>query len=672
MKITFWKGVFCADHRPGDEVLLKKCGFEEHEPTLCDPSKCRACSARIGRRYWSPRIEDATKLRAYCNDRALEVMRKHLSRLAESRAVDSNIVVPSPPGLSYLPYQRAGIAYASSRKDTLIGDEMGLGKTIQALGFINYAKPKKVLIIAPATLVLNWDIEVRKWLVLPYRIVLPQKGSDSLAEFSPDDNVLVLVNYEKIHGHSKSFAFQGPPIEPNRKNEIILPTPITNLLPHTVKLDDQSLPHFEITAAFALSNDSSDRVPIPISHDKKKIILKPPPDFPAKNFSIVIANTSLTTRQCSGLSISPVVDTPLSKSLKRPWDLLIVDEAHALKNPESLRSISVLGHKMLYDLSRRSLFLSGTPIENRPVEIWPIAAALCPAKFGDWWTFTRRYCALHQETRCNRTIWVADGSSHHSELQQRLRTSFMIRRLKRDVLKELPPKRRQMIVLRNVTIDWQQCPELKRWKELHGQEFESALAHLEASRTMDEYKRAARHLDTITIPFTKTSKFRHEAALAKLPACLLLIDEMLDAGLDSLVIFAHHKDVIQKLSEHYGDNSCVIYGDTSMEDRMPIVQAFQRGEKKIFIGGLKAAGVGLNLTRASNLVMVESDWNPAVVVQAEDRLCRYGQKMMVNVIHPVLSGTLDANMVKMVLAKQRVVDKILDSPTELKLRAANS
>lgn len=672
MKITFWKGVFCADHQPGDEILLKKGGFEEHEPTLCDRSKCRACTARIGRRYWSPRIEDATKLKAYCTDRALEVMRKHLVRLAESRAVDSNIVVPAPQGLSYLPYQRAGIAYASSHKDTLIGDEMGLGKTIQALGFINYSKPKKVLVIAPATLVLNWDLEARKWLVRPYHIVLPQTGKDSLTELGTDDDVLVIVNYEKIHGQSKTVPFSCPTVDPNRTCEILLP--LANLSPHHVKLDDESLPHFEVTAAFALTDDPSGRIPVQISRDKKKIVLRPPDDRPARSLSIVVTNTSLAARRCSGTSTSPVVDTPLSKSLKRPWDLLIVDEAHALKNPQSLRSISVLGRGMLYDLSRRSLFLSGTPIENRPVEIWPIASTLCPAKFGDWWTFTRRYCALHQESRCNRTIWVADGSSHHSELQQRLRTSFMIRRLKRDVLKELPPKRRQMIVLKSETIDWQQCPELKRWKELHGQEFERALAQLEASRTMDEYKRAARQLDTITIPFTKTSKFRHEAALAKLPACLQLIDEMLDAGIDSLVIFAHHRDVIQKIEEHYGDDSCVIYGDTSMEARMPIVQAFQRGEKKIFIGGLKAAGTGLNLTRASNLVMVESDWNPAVVVQAEDRLCRYGQKMMVNVIHPVLSGTLDANMVKMVLAKQKVVDQILDSPTEIALRqrAANS
>ena len=129
MKITFWKGVFVADSLPGDKTSLERAGFQQHEPTMCsDRARCKACRAKIGRRYWSPRIEDATRLRSHCTDIALKVMKEHLSRLEKSRAVDANIDVPAPPGLEYLPYQKAGISYAIQRKDTLIGDEMGLGK----------------------------------------------------------------------------------------------------------------------------------------------------------------------------------------------------------------------------------------------------------------------------------------------------------------------------------------------------------------------------------------------------------------------------------------------------------------------------------------------------------------------------------------------------------------
>jgi SWI/SNF-related matrix-associated actin-dependent regulator 1 of chromatin subfamily A len=340
-----------------------------------------------------------------------------------------------------------------------------------------------------------------------------------------------------------------------------------------------------------------------------------------------------------------VRDTPLSRSLRRPWDLAIFDEAQALKNPTSQRSIAVLGPRGLYRQAHRSLFLSGTPLENYPKEIWPLAAALCPAKFGDWWTFARRYCG------------------NHSELQQRLRTTFMIRRLKSDVLKELPPKRRQMVLLA-AQIDWSKYPEFQRWRELYEKAYEEALAHMEAARTDAEYKSAARKLETVTVPFTETSDLRHKTSLLKLPACLSYTDEMLSSGLDCLVIYAHHQDVLATISKHYGDQSCVIYGDTPMNDRIPIVQEFQEGRKKIFIGGLRAAGVGITLTRASTVVFFETDWNPATMKQAEDRLCRIGQKKMVHVIHPVLDGSLDANMVQKMLSKQEAIDRVLDRPPE--------
>jgi SWI/SNF-related matrix-associated actin-dependent regulator 1 of chromatin subfamily A len=362
-------------------------------------------------------------------------------------------------------------------------------------------------------------------------------------------------------------------------------------------------------------------------------------------------------------AVKTVHDTPLSRSLRRTWDLAIYDEAQALKNPTSQRSIAVLGPRGLYRQARRNLFLSGTPLENYPKEIWPLAAALCPAKFGDWWDFARRYCGLHTEQHGSKKVWVADGCTNHSELQQRLRTSFMIRRLKSDVLPELPPKRRQLILLQ-AQVDWSKYPEFKRWRELYERAYEEALARMEAARTEAEYKSAARKLDTVTVPFTEASDMRHKTSLLKLPACLQHTDELLAAGLDCHVIFAHHRDILEQIHEHYGDQSCVIYGDTPMEERIPIVQMFQEGRKKIFIGGLRAAGTGITLTRASTLSFFETDWNPATMKQAEDRLCRRGQKKMVHVFHPVLNGSLDANMVQKMLSKQEAVDKVLDRPPE--------
>ena len=568
MKITFWKGVFVADSLPEDKAPLTRAGFLMHEPTLCeDKARCKACRAKIGRRYWTSRVEDATRLRSHCNNVALKIMRDHLHKLEKSRAVDANIDVPAPPGLEYLPYQKAGISYAIQRKDTLIGDEAGLGKTVESLGVINKLRPKTVLIVAPATLAFNWKLEAEKWLVDSYEIFVPKTGAETIPQ---NERLLVITNYEKLVGRKRNGE--------------------------------------ECESDFAVS-------------------------------------------------------------LKRTWDLGIFDECHALKNPQSKRSQAVLGEFGLMRRSHRTLFLSGTPIENYPKEIWPLAATICPAKFGDWWAFAKRYCGLHKEIHDDRSVWVANGSSHLSELQQRLRTTFMVRRLKRDVLKELPPKRRQLVVL-GENVDWSQHPEFQRWKAIYEREYEAALARIESAKTNEEYKKAIKALDAfVGIAFTEMSEFRHKTALAKLPMCLQYLDDLLKSSTDNIVIFAHHKDVLQQLALHFGDEAVLLYGDTPMEDRGKAVNLFQEGHKRIFIGGLKAAGTGITLTRANTAVFVEIDWVPATMSQAEDRLCRIGQKKMVHVIHLVLNCTLDVNMSQKVIAKQNTIDKALDRlPEQLRLR----
>jgi SWI/SNF-related matrix-associated actin-dependent regulator 1 of chromatin subfamily A len=559
MIITYWKGVFVVDRAENMVGVLKKAGFELHEPTLCKPEdRCRACRAKIGNRYWSSRVTAATRMRPFCNQVALRVMKNHLEKLARSRSVTSDIIIPSPPGLTFLPYQRAGVAFMLNHKDTLEGDDMGLGKTIIALGFVNVLreqsfKPTNILVLCPGTLTFNWRNEAAKWLHKPMELVLP---TSTRFEVPRRNNLFVVVNYEKI------------------------------------------------------------------------------------------------TR-----------DNPLTRSLRRVWDVLVCDEAQALKNPKSQRSIAVLHPKDgLMQRAHRCEFLTGTPLENYPKELWPIAAAICPAKFGDWTAFARRYCGMHVEP--GRGL-VDTGSGNLGELQQRLRASFMIRRLKGDVLKELPPKRRQLIVLGNSKVDWSRDPAFARWKALYDAEYEAKLAALEAAHTQAEYKTAAKSLEEFTgVAFQEMSEFRHKTALAKLPACIEYIDKILETGIEKLVIFAHHQDVLDQLVTHYGPQAVALHGRTKSADREAIVHQFQAGSARIFIGGLKAAGVGLNLFVASTVVFIEIDWNPAVLTQAEDRLCRLGQKKMVHVIHLVLEGTLDINIVKRIIAKQNVIDKALNLPPE--------
>lgn len=556
MKVTFWKGVFVADSLPGDLAALKKLGFEAHEPTTCDRSRCKACRANIGRRWWTARVEVASRARPHCTEVALKVMQEHLEMLARSRAVESDIVVPSPPGMEYRPYQRAGIAYALQRKDTLIADEPGLGKTIQALGFVNYVKARTVLVVAPATLSYNWVAEAQRWLVGDWTIFSPSSGSDPVPEVA--GNLLVVTTYEKL-------------VEGKR-----------------------------------------------------------------------------------GLG-------KFAESVRRVWDVGVFDEAHYLKNTQSGRSAAVLGVDGLMQRCRRCLFLSGTPVENFPREIWPVAAAACPAKFGSWIAFANRYCGRHREKHGDRTVWVADGGTHLAELQQRLRATFMVRRLKRDVLKELPPKRRQLVVLGDQEVDWSRHPEFRRWKEVYERSYDDALAKVEAAKTEVEYRTAVKQLDAVVgVSFEEISDLRHKTALLKLPMCLRYLDDLLASTTDNIIVFAHHLDVIAKVAEHYEGRCVVLTGSTPQKQRGAVIEQFQRGEKRIFVGQLATAGVGITLTRASIVVFVEIDWVPGKMTQAEDRACRIGQKKMVHVIHLALNNTLDVNMSKKVIAKQDAIDKTLD------------
>lgn len=561
MKITFWKGVFVAGETNGeDERLLAKADFTLHEPSICiEKWKCKPCKAAIGRRWWTVKVESASRLRRFCNEKAQGVLKEHLARIDRSRAVDSEMTIPKPSGREYLGYQKAGIAYATQRTDTLFGDEPGLGKTIQAIGFVNYVKPTCVLVVCPSTLKANWKIEAERWLVGSGWKIYITEGSGEI----PKEANFIITNYEKL-----------------------------------------------------------------------------------------------------------IKDSELLKSLKKVWDVLILDEAHALKNPDSKRTLAVLSPDSdlcLMRRARRTLFLTGTPLLNRPREIFPIAAAICPTKFGNWTEFADRYCNPH----IRNGYWNYDGHANLEELQQRLRSSFMVRRLKKQVLKELPPKHRQLVVLDDSKLEHD--PALERWMKMYEDDWKKRNLELDEAKTESEYRKAARNLEAFTgVAFTEISEFRHKTALRKLPLCMDYIDDFLSQVKEKVIVFAHHRDVLEQLVEHFGpEQSVSLWGDTADGKRMAAVAKFQEDPKcRVFIGGLSAAGTGITLTAASTVIFIESSWVPAVVSQAEDRAHRIGQSESVHIIQLVLNNTLDANMIQRIIQKQNIIDRALDKNTEIQTRIA--
>ncbi len=368
-------------------------------------------------------------------------------------------------------------------------------------------------------------------------------------------------------------------------------------------------------------------------------------------------------------------DTSIALTMRR-WDVLAVDEAHFLKNPKAQRTIAVLGAAArrgeaakpgLRTVSDRFLALTGTPLPNKPVEMWPLLNALDPQTFGNFFGYAKRYCDAHQETVARgKTVWVFDGASHLDELQDKLRATVMVRRLKADVLKELPAKVRETVVLpcegkaaRIVAREMAQYETAEF--DIESARVDAYLA--EASGDYDGYYEAVERVGAAQrVAFEEMSAVRHEVALAKLPLVVEHVQGMLEGGVEKVVVFAHHRDVADGLRDAFAAQGAVmVIGGVANADRDAAVQRFQNDPTcKVFVGNILAAGVGLTLTAAHHVVMAELDWVPGNVTQAEDRCHRIGQLDTVFVQHLVFDGSLDERMAAVLVAKQNVADSALD------------
>ncbi len=506
-------------------------------------SVCAACSRAIQSGDRISYVKGQPALHAACSEEGrVMALATAASRAASQPEPSDQTQLPIAEGMSYLPYQEAGIRFALARRGTLIADEMGLGKSSQAIGVLN-ASPEvtSVVVVCPASLKLNWRNE--------------------LVKFSSRSAEIQIAGYKK----TASIAREGAPV------------------------------------------------------------------------TITITNFEQVSK--------------LPKDAH--YDLLIVDEAHYAKNPKSARTKAVLA---LGKRCERVLALTGTPILNKPVELFPILQLVAPETWdkggtykgvtkadgegNGFFPFALRYCNAHKEMVARgKMAWNFGGKSNLEELQERLRSTCMVRRLKADVLRDLPAKRRQVVTIGNG------CDDEADYGDIG-----------------DDYETAIRR--TKSVAFDKISATRHVQALQKLPAALEHIQNALES-VAKIVVFAHHLDVIAGLTEGLRDFGVVsVKGDDAIEDRLSAVERFQTDPAcRVFVGSLKAAGVGLTLTAASHVIFVELSWVPADMTQGEDRCHRIGQLNSVLVEHLVLEGSLDEKMARFITEKQDIADMALDRET---------
>jgi SNF2 family DNA or RNA helicase len=393
---------------------------------------------------------------------------------------------------------------------------------------------------------------------------------------------------------------------------------------------------------------------------KSKVAIATPKTVPLPEHGYDIIITNYETMAKINKKIAHIV-----------WDLVIIDEAHYLKDTKTLRYQSIFPtdidkfkdrafQKLQY---KKIILATGTPIVNKMKEMWPLITICDPVKWNQktWYYYNKRYC-------------YDDSPAKLQELQQNWRQRFMIRRLKVDVLKELPPKIRQVVEL-----EWREddndviCAmslENAYLKAKAGSDDAIELAVraelAKASDSDDEYKAAIEAIgERVKIAFEDMAKVRHDTAVAKIPYCVDYIENLLDNG-QKIIIMAHHHDVVHAFAKKWPLESITISGETKMDDRQKNVDRFQTDNNcRLAICSIKAAGVGITLTAASTVVFVELDWVPGNITQAEDRAHRIGQTDTVNVYHLVLKESIDVNMAQTLISKQKVIEAALDKTMEL-------
>ena len=421
-----------------------------------------------------------------------------------------------------LEHQKESIQKLVENKKFILADDMGLGKTTSTIIAALEAGSKKVLIICPATLKINWKREIENY---SDKAVYIAEGKN----FSTDAD-FVIINYDII----KNF------------------------------------------------------------HDTKK--------------------------------------KGESQILDANFDLVVVDEAHYIKNATAQRT------KLINDLVKkvdRLWLLTGTPMTSRPIDYFNLLSLIESPVAKNWMAYAIRYCQGYQFNVGGRKVWNVMGASNLEELRDRT-AGLTLRRLKENVL-DLPDKIITPVYLRLKS---------KMYEEIMGEYY-------------DWYDKNPEESKSLTVQFTKLTKIRQVIADEKVSQTIELAENIVEQG-KKVIIFCNFTDSLNKICDHFGKSAVKVDGSMSKPNRQHSVDEFQDNEKiKVFVGNIKAAGVGITLTAAEAVIMNDLSFVPSDHAQAEDRAYRYGQKNNVLVYYPIFENTIEGIIYDILNNKKQVIATVM-------------
>lgn len=338
--------------------------------------------------------------------------------------------------------------------------------------------------------------------------------------------------------------------------------------------------------------------------------------------------------------------------LTKPWvyerlramkkKFIAVDEASRFKEPAAERSLAFYGGRNeavsypgLYQRARHVVFLDGSPMPNRPIELWAPTFALHPEAIDcmDRDDFGYRYCGAKPNER---GVWEYNWSSHEAELREKLRRDFM------HVVteEELPhPERLRSMLYLNADL---RTPEMKTWEKRH-------LGKLLESEIDEDAGQG------------EVAALRRELGVSKIPGIAAYARERLVGKDESVLLFAWHRDVCEGLVEKLSKfNPGLVMGGTSGASRERDFDHFQRGKKKLLVINIAAGARGHNLQAANRVIFGEYSWTDETNRQCEHRAARRGsEQMFVRCDYIVSPGSFDERVLASIFTKQKRVKRII-------------
>jgi SNF2 family DNA or RNA helicase len=304
------------------------------------------------------------------------------------------------------------------------------------------------------------------------------------------------------------------------------------------------------------------------------------------------------------------------------YQTLVLDESHRIKSPKTIRTIASM---KWMKRTPRVYALSGTPIPNRPIELWPLLHGLGVYR-GGWYDFGLRYAKLWNAP------WGLDtsGASNLPELRA-IMQPVILRRTKAEIFKDY-----QHPITSLVTFD---LPIDKRETKF------SADALIEHPNPM--------------LAFEGLSEVMREAGIRKVkPAAEFIESKLAD---EPVIVFAHHKDVVHELANILKDyKPSIITGDTPAAQRSKLIEDFQNGTTKLFIGNLAACQEGIDLSAADTVIFVEATWQTSALLQASSRVENINKTAIAPLIYLLtISNSLDHTILAKILKKQNIINQII-------------